>query len=649
MRVVSRLAGEKALGDRENMSATTSETHNGHRHSSITVLALGAIGVVFGDIGTSPLYALKEVFGSQHPIPLSEANVLGALSLVFWTLLVIVSVKYVTLIMRADNKGEGGILALLALVVRLTRNRKRLRLVLGMLGVFGATLFYGDAVITPAISVLSAVEGLEVIAPNLHPFIVPTSLAVLIGLFLIQSYGTGKVGSLFGPVTLLWFIVLAVLGVNSIAETPQVLTALLPNHAYHFFADHPLMSFIALGAVVLAVTGTEALYADMGHFGRGPIRLGWFAVVWPSLLANYFGQGALLLRDPQAVENPFYLLAPAWFLVPLVVLATAATVIASQAVISGAFSLTRQAIQLGLLPRMQIRHTSAREEGQIYIPLVNWLLLAGVVFLVIEFRSSTGLAAAYGMAVTGAMMVDTLLVGAVMTMLWHWPRPVAAVIVAVLLAIDLTFFAANTLKFVAGGWLPLTIACALFVVLTTWRRGRQILSVRQKESAVGRDEFIDVMADDLPRVPGTAVFMTGTREVVPGALLHNLKHNKVLHERVVFMTVQAEEEPYVSDAERVDIKDLGKNFFRVLVRYGFMQQPDIPAVLERCTRAGLPFNMMETTFVLGREWVIPTDLPGMALWREHLFAWMMRNSGSATDFFRIPPNRVVELGSQVEI
>jgi KUP system potassium uptake protein len=631
------------------MSMATSGAHPQAARSRFPLLVLGAIGVVFGDIGTSPLYALKEVFGSAHPMPLDEANVLGALSLVFWTLLIIVTLKYVTLILHADNHGEGGILALLALVVRLTRENRRLRYVLGILGVFGATLFYGDAVITPAISVLSAVEGLEVIAPQLHPYVVPTALTVLIGLFLIQGYGTGKVGAFFGPVTALWFVTIAVLGIVSIVETPAVLAAVHPAYAYHFFADHPLISFIALGAVVLAVTGTEALYADMGHFGRGPIQVAWVSLVWPALLANYFGQGALLLRSPQAVENPFYLLAPDWFLVPLVVLATGATVIASQAVISGAFSLTQQAIQLGLLPRMRITHTSAREGGQIYIPLVNWLLLAGVVFLVLEFRSSSGLAAAYGMAVTGAMMIDTLLVGAVMVMLWRWPRPLAAVIVILLLLIDFSFFAANTLKFFAGGWLPTAIALALFTVLTTWRRGRQLVIARKKAIAIGRDDFINLMADEIPRVSGTAVFLTGDREITPGALLHNLKHNKVLHERVVFLTVKTEDVPFIADAECVEIKDLGKNFYRVLLHYGFMQQPDIPRALELCSRAGLPFEMMETTFVVGRDTVIPTTLPGMALWREHIFAWMTRNAASANDFFRIPANRVVELGSQIEI
>jgi KUP system potassium uptake protein len=631
------------------MSTDTAPTHPPVTRSRLPLLVLGAIGVVFGDIGTSPLYALKEVFGSAHGMALTEANILGALSLVFWTLLVVVTLKYVTLIMRADNHGEGGILALLALVVRLARENRRLRYVLGLLGVFGATLFYGDAVITPAISVLSAVEGLEVIAPQLHPYVVPTALSLLIGLFVIQSYGTARVGVLFGPVTVLWFVTLGVLGFGSIVETPAVLVAVSPVYAYRFFADHPLISFIALGAVVLAVTGTEALYADMGHFGRRPIQVAWVGLVWPALLANYFGQGALLLRRPEAVENPFFLLAPEWFLLPLVVLATCATVIASQAVISGAFSLTQQAIQLGLLPRMRIAHTSAREGGQIYISLVNWLLAAGVVFLILEFRSSSGLAAAYGMAVTGAMMIDTLLVGAVMTMMWRWPKPLAAVVVAVLLVIDMAFFAANTLKFFAGGWLPLLIALALFVVLTTWRRGRQLVIARKKVNAIGRDDFIGLMSDDIPRVAGTAVFLTGDREIAPGALLHNLKHNKVLHERVVFLTVRVEDVPYVTEADCAEIKDLGKDFYRVLLHYGFMQQPDIPRALELCGRAGLAFEMMETTFVLGRDTVIPTKQPGMALWREHVFAWMMRNAASANDFFRIPPNRVVELGSQIEI
>jgi KUP system potassium uptake protein len=631
------------------MSQAASHPQQGPQAGRFALLALGAVGVVFGDIGTSPLYAMKEVFASQHAVPLNTANILGTLSLMFWTLLAIVSLKYVTLIMRADNRGEGGILALLALVVRLTRHMKRLGYVLGILGIFGATLFYGDAVITPAISVLSAVEGLEVIAPRLHPYIVPVSLTVLVLLFLIQSYGTGKVGALFGPIMVVWFITLATLGAASILKTPQVLAALSPLYAYHFFADHFLISFIALGAVVLTVTGTEALYADMGHFGRAPIQAAWFALVWPALLVNYFGQGALLLRYPEAVENPFYLLAPDWFLAPMVVLATGATVIASQAVISGAFSLTRQAIQLGLLPRMKIQHTSAREEGQIYIALVNWLLLVGVVFLVLEFRSSTGLAAAYGLAVTGAMIVDSLLVGAVMTLMWHWPRRWVALLVGFFLIIDTTFFAANALKFLAGGWLPTAIALALFILLTTWRRGRRLMIVRKREGAIARDDFIQLMAGEIPRVPGTAIYMTGDRDIVPSALLHNLKHNKVLHERVVFLSVKVDDVPIVPETERIELKDLGKNCFRLVTHYGFMQQPDIPAALAVCSRHSMPFDMMETTFILGRETTIPAAKPGMATWRVHIFSWMMRNAASATDFFRIPANRVVELGSQIEI
>jgi KUP system potassium uptake protein len=631
------------------MTNTTANSPSKPGSSRLALLALGAVGVVFGDLGTSPLYTMKEVFGSQHPVPLDINNVLGALSLVFWTLGLIVSVKYVSLIMRADNRGEGGILALLALVMSLTGHTKRLGRVLGLLGIFGATLFYGDAVITPAITVLSAVEGLEVIAPNIHPFVVPVSLTVLVLLFMIQSSGTHRVGAMFGPVMVLWFITLAVLGVASVVQTPEVLVALSPTYAYRFFADHPLISFIALGAVVLSVTGTEALYADMGHFGRKPIQVAWFLLVWPALLANYFGQGALLMRNPKAAENPFYLLAPDWFLAPMVILATAAAVIASQSVISGAFSLTRQAIQLGLLPRMNIRHTSASEEGQIYIGLVNWLLMIGVVFLVLEFRSSSGLAAAYGMAVSGAMMIDGLLVGAVMVLAWRWPRHWVALLVGAFLIIDGSFFAANTLKFLAGGWLPTAIALLLFICLTTWRRGRALISARKHESAIARDDFIELMAGEIPRVSGTAIYMTGDRDIVPSALLHNLKHNKVLHDRVVFLTVKVEDVPAVPERERIELGDLGKNCFRLVLHYGFMQHPDIPAALTLCAKHGMPFEMMDTTFILGRESTIAAHKAGMAKWRIQIFSWMMRNAASATDFFRIPANRVIELGSQLEI
>jgi KUP system potassium uptake protein len=616
---------------------------------SLAVPALGAIGVVFGDIGTSPLYALKECFSPRHGVPLDPANVLGVLSLIFWTLFLLVSVKYGVVILRADNKGEGGILALLALVLRATRERPRLARALALLGVAGATLFYGDAVITPAISVLSAVEGLEVITPALQPWVVPIAVAVLAALFAIQRYGTGSVGGLFGPVTLIWFLVMAGLGAASIVESPGVLAALDPVHAVRFVAGQPLIAFVTLGAVVLAVTGTEALYADMGHFGRAPIRTAWFVAVWPCLIVNYFGQGALLLRDAAAIESPFYLLAPAWLLVPLVALATAATVIASQAVISGAFSLTRQAIQLGYLPRMRILHTSARASGQIYIPAVNWLLLAGVLLLVFEFRSSSNLAAAYGIAVTGALLVDTLLVAVVMALIWRWPLPLVGLVIGVLLPVDLAFFAATLLKVPNGGWAPLLLAAVLFVLLTTWHRGRQLLAARLREDTIDRDQFIERMADGLPRVPGTAVFMTSVRHTLPSALLHNLNHNKVLHERVVFLTVEVEDEPWVPDERRVEVRELGKNFHRLLVRYGFMQQPDIPAALALCGRHGLPFEIMESTFFVGRESIRPSARPGMARWREVLFSALMRNAGSATDFYRIPPNRVVELGSQITI
>ena len=621
---------------------------HGHAKQPLPLLVVGAIGVVFGDIGTSPLYALKECF-SGHGATLDPANLLGVVSLIFWAVLLVVSVKYVSFIMRADNKGEGGILALLALVMRLTTDRPRLSWVLTVLGVFGATLFYGDAVITPAISVLSAVEGAEVGAPAVHHHAVPPALVSLTALFAIQRLGTGKVGVFFGPIMVVWFVTIAVLGVVSTLENPAVLAAIDPTHALSFIFRNPGIGFLTMGSVVLAVTGGEALYMDMGHFGRRPIRVGWFGLVWPALLCNYFGQAALLMRAPEAIQNPFFNLAPGWLAVPLVVLATLATVIASQSVISGAFSLTQQAMVLGYLPRMRTLHTSAREIGQIYVPLINWLLLAGVVFLVLEFRSSSGLAAAYGIAVTGSMLVDSILVSVVMVHAWRWKRPVVVVVVGLFLCVDLAFLGANALKIATGGWLPLAIGVLLFVLLTSWRRGRQLLSARLLANSIPRDQFIELMADDLPRVSGTAVFLTSDRDVVPGALLHNLKHNKVLHERVVFLTVITSDEPFVPESRRVEIHDLGRNFWRVLVNYGFMQEPNVPRALEACSGQGLAFELMESTFFVSRESVLPTDYPGMALWREHLFAWMMRNAGSATDFFGIPANRVVEMGTQLEI
>ncbi|MFZ5493411.1 MAG: potassium transporter Kup [Pseudomonadota bacterium] len=619
------------------------------RQSPLPLLALGALGVVFGDIGTSPLYALKECFSGTHGAPLTPPNLLGVLSLLFWALALVVSTKYVAFVMRADNEGEGGILALLALVQRLTADRPRFSYALAILGVFGATLFYGDAIITPAISVLSAVEGVGVLAPRLSRYVVPITVGVLTGLFLIQRHGTARVGALFGPLTLVWFLTLGTLGAVGVAGNPSVLTALNPLHGVMFLVEHPGLAFVVLGAVVLAVTGTEALYADMGHFGVGPIRLGWFAVVWPALTLNYFGQGALLLADSGAVQNPFYLLAPAGLRPALVALATVATIIASQAVISGAFSLTQQAIRLGYLPRLRIRHTSAAERGQIYIPAINWMLLAGVLLLVIGFRSSSGLAAAYGIAVTGAMLVDSLLIAVVMALAWRWPLPLVGTLLAAFLVVDLGFLSANAVKVVSGGWLPLGVALALFVGLTTWRRGRQILAARLQADTLGLDEFLRTLRTDLPRVPGTAVFMTGNSAWTPSALVQNLVHNKVLHERVVLVTMRTADVPWVHAARRVQVQPREHGFFVVQVTYGFMQQPHIPRALELCAAQGVEFDFDDTTFFLGRETVIPTLRPGMALWREYLFAWMMRNAGSAAEFFRLPSARVVELGSQIDI
>ena len=629
--------------------AATESTPHADRRGATAMLALGALGVVFGDIGTSPLYALKECFSGAHGAPLTEGNLLGVLSLLFWALALVVSTKYVAFVMRADNDGEGGILALLALVQRLTADRPRFAYVLAILGVFGATLFYGDAIITPAISVLSAVEGVGVLAPGLSHYVVPITVGVLAGLFFIQRHGTARVGALFGPLTLVWFATLGTLGAIGVAGNLSVLAALNPAYGVAFLAGHSGLAFVVLGAVVLAVTGTEALYADMGHFGVGPIRLGWFAVVWPALTLNYFGQGALLLADPAAVQNPFYLLAPAGLRPALVALATAATIIASQAVISGAFSLTQQAIRLGYLPRLRIRHTSAAERGQIYIPAINWMLLIGVLLLVLGFRSSSGLAAAYGIAVTGAMLVDSLLIAVVMVFAWRWPKPLVGALLAAFLVIDLGFLGANAVKVVSGGWLPLSIALALFTGLTTWRRGRQILGARLQAETLGLDEFLRTLRPDITRVPGTAVFMTGNAAWAPSALVQNLVHNKVLHERVVLVTMQTAESPWVHAARRVQVQRLEHGFWVVRVHYGFMQQPHIPRALELCAQQGLDLDVEDTTFFLGRETIIPTRLPGMALWREYLFAWMMRNAGAAAEFFRLPSARVVELGSQIDI
>ena len=617
--------------------------------ASLPALIIGAIGVVYGDIGTSPLYAMKETFAGHHPLGVTEFNVFGVLSLLFWTVMLLVTFKYVAIIMRADNRGEGGSLALLALVTELTKDNHVLRWGAAMLGIFAAALFYGDSMITPAISVLSAVEGLEVVNPDLHEYIIPISAAVLTVLFFVQKRGTGVVGLAFGPIMVAWFATLAVLGLLAIARQPDVLWALSPHYAWHFILDSPKVAFLALGTVVLAVTGGEALYTDMGHFGRPPIRITWFGLVMPALLLNYFGQGALLLHEPAAASNPFYHLVPDWGQLPMVVLATAATVIASQAVISGAFSVARQAVQLGYLPRMSIRQTSDKAKGQIYVPFTNWSLYLAVMALIFGFKSSSNLAAAYGIAVTGTMMIDTILVGFVMVLMWRWPLFLALPAIATFFLVDFAYFAANAIKIPQGGWFPLAIGIVSFTVLTTWKRGRSLLFHEMARLSVPLEAIVEGMMEGLHRVSGTAVFMTSFSEGAPSAMLHNLKHNQVLHERNVLLTVVVEDHPYVPKAERVVVTDLTQGFYRVTVHYGFMQEPDIPAAMELCMEKGLAFDMMSTSFFVSRETVVPSLKRGMLPWREKLFSWMSKNAMNATDFFKIPTNRVVEMGTQVEI
>ncbi|HXU94126.1 MAG TPA: potassium transporter Kup [Gallionella sp.] len=618
-----------------------------HVKQKLPTLLLGAIGVVYGDIGTSPLYALKETFAGHHPLPVIETNVLGVLSVMFWTIMLLVSLKYVTIIMRADNRGQGGSLALLALVSELSAKRPATKWLIATLGLFAAALFYGDSMITPAISVLSAVEGLNVIAPQLHSYVLPITLAVLTALFMVQKHGTGAVGMAFGPIMIFWFAVLGLLGAMSIAQNPQVLFALNPFYAWRFLVFDPWLSFLTLGSVVLAVTGGEALYTDMGHFGKFPIRLTWFSFVLPALVLNYFGQGALLLANPQAVENPFYLLAPAWALVPMVLLATAATVIASQAVISGAFSVASQSVQMGLLPRMDIRQTSDKAQGQIYVPLTNWTLYLAVVFLVFTFQNSSNLAAAYGIAVTGTMMIDTVLIGFVLVA-WRWSPLLVFPLIGTFFLVDLAYFSANALKIPQGGWFPLGIAALSFTVLTTWKRGRQLLHDEMAKHTIPLQLMLD-SADDVHRVQGTAVFLTSIDEGAPSALLHNLKHNQVLHERNVLLTVIVEDKPYVSKGNRLLIDDLGKNFYRVRIFYGFMDTPDVPAALELCASRGLPFDMMTTSFFISRDVIVAGPTPGMIGWREQLFLALSKNATTAADFFRIPANRVIEMGTRIEI
>jgi KUP system potassium uptake protein len=622
------------------------------RKSSRAALTLAALGIVFGDIGTSPLYAVKETFSADHGIPLTAENVIGGVSTIFWALMIVVSLKYVMLIMRADNRGEGGIMALIALAQTAIKERAHWRLPLLLIGCFGASLFYGDAVLTPAISVLSAVEGLEVGTLAFKPYVVPIAVVVLLALFALQASGTAAVGRLFGPVTMVWFVAIGAAGLYGIVQHPAILEGLNPMHALAFVTSHGVASFIVLGSVVLAVTGAEALYADMGHFGKGPVRIAWFGLVAPALVLNYFGQGAQIIANPAAVQNPFYLLLPGWALYPMVALATAATVIASQAVISGAYSLTKQAVQLGFLPRMSIVQTSAREIGQVYLPGINWLLCAAVVAAVIGFGSSSRLAGAYGVAVTGTMMVDTMLTFFVIRFGWGYPLWLCLTATGFFLVIDAAFFSATLTKIHDGGWFPLAIGACVFVVMTTWRRGREVLFERLAESSVPLEPFLkSLFTDPPPRVPGTAIFLTATPEATPHALLHNLNHNKVLHERVVFLTVETHEVPWVPFEDRVSCDPLGHGCWQVRVRYGFMNRPDVVRALDLCGALGLEFDMMQTSFFLSRQQVVPsTGGPlAMALWRERMFAAMARNATNVTDYFNIPTNRVIELGTRVEI
>jgi KUP system potassium uptake protein len=623
----------------------------GRRGGYLLTLALAALGVVYGDIGTSPLYAIRESFYGAHGIAVTPGNVLGVLSLVFWSLVIVVTIKYHIVIIRADNKGEGGVLALMALVngTRLARGLSPRRVMI-ILGIFGSALLYADGALTPAISVLSAVEGLEIAAPALASWVIPVTLAILIGLFLLQSRGTARIGAVFGPVMLVWFATIGVLGLSEILRQPGVLAAISPYHAVRFFAEDLRRGFVVLGAVFLVVTGGEALYADLGHFGHRAIQMAWFGVALPCLLLNYFGQGALLLRDPAAAVNPFYHLAPSWALYPLIALATAATIIASQAVISGAFSLTRQAVQLGYSPRLQIEHTSSREIGQIYVPAVNWGLMALTCALVLGFRTSSNIAGAYGVALSTLMLITTLMFYVMSREVWRWTFARAAIVSGLFLWVDLLFFGANMLKIQHGGWVPLVIAAAIYLLMTTWKRGREILAKRMLEKTVPLKMLLADLAAEPPiRVPGTAVFMYGTADHTPPALVHNLAHNKVLHEKVVFLTVVTEDVPHVEPRERVTIRHIGKGFHTVVARYGFMDDPDIDDVLGACRTKTLDIRMEGTTFFLGRETLIASDRPGMAQWREQLFAFMSRNALRATAFFKIPANQVFEVGTQVEL
>ncbi|MEM1196220.1 MAG: potassium transporter Kup [Pseudomonadota bacterium] len=628
---------------------------SGHAHSgSKAALAVGAIGIVFGDIGTSPLYAFRETFVGPHPLALDAPHVLGVISLIFWSMTLVVSIQYVSILMRADNKGQGGSLALVALISRSVSTSKYGWMAI-LLGVFATSLFYGDSMITPAISVLSAVEGLTVVDQGLQRYVIPIALVLLVFLFLLQRRGTAKVGALFAPVMIVYFSVIALLGAWQIINTPEILWALNPYHAVNFFILDGWLAFLALGSVVLAVTGSEALYSDMGHFGRGPMRLSWFGFVMPCLLLNYFGQGAMIIGLPpeqaaQAIQSPFFFLADEQYRLPLVLLATVATFIASQAVISGAFSITHQAIQMGYIPRLAIRHTSETEGGQIYIPVVNWALMVAVIILVLTFQNSSNLASAYGIAVTGAVTIDTLLMAILFVGVWKWKWWYAAPIVLIFLIVDGAYFAANLTKVPQGGWFPLLVGFIAFLLLTTWARGRKLMRERMSEHALPMEIFAKSAKNSATRVPGTAIFMASQSSGVPSALLHNIKHNKVLHERVVILTVDIQDVPYVDVAERCEYKDMGDGFYRAVLHYGFMEETNVPKGLEGMGfYCGGQFDMMHTSFFLSRQTLLASDKPGMPIWREKIFAWMLTNATSAMDFFKLPTNRVVELGSQVEI
>lgn len=620
-------------------------------HDRLSVLVLSAIGVVFGDIGTSPLYALKECFSPEHGIPFTNAAVFGIISMIFWALIMVVTVKYVIFVLRADNNGEGGVLSLMALALRSARDKPTYYLFILMLGALGACMLLGESVITPAISVLSAVEGLEVIQPDMKHVVIPCTIVIIIALFAVQSYGTAIVGKFFGPIMLIWFLTIAIVGAHSVWHNPTILWAVSPMYAVDFIREHTLQAYIVMGSVVLVVTGVEALYLDMGHFGSKPVRLAWLLVTLPALLINYFGQGALLMSNPDAISNPFFMMLPEWSLWPMVILATIATVIASQAVISGAFSLANQAILLGFMPRMVILHTSDTERGQIYMPMVNWVLLALVIFTVIQFRESGNLAAAYGISVTTTMLITTTLLGIVMAKEWNIKPLYVALLIMMFFVIDFSFWTANLIKVKDGGWYPLMLGAACFLMLTTWYKGRKLLRDRVVNDSIRLPDFIAALLAHPPhRVEGTAVFLTAHIDFTPVALLHNLKHNRVLHERVIFLKLSIWDVPYVRDEDRLTINDMGGNIYIVRAVHGFKETPDMNNVLALMEKEqGLKLDLNDTSFFLARDTIVPSKLPGMAIWRERLFGWMMQNAAKPSDFFKIPANRVVELGTKIEI